>query len=363
MTAALASESRAAICIHLEDNCRRLAEDLASKLLSLTGDASHGTNPLFALRTASAQAQEAASQLATSGRLPAAASAAAPSDSAQAERLTQKAPGSVRCALLAAVARSRPEIRWHSRGALRDHFAASQSTGGGARGGSGAQGVLMEAGPLHPAPGDDALAAMAASWRAQAATDAQARAPVVTVLDGVTDPQNLGSIARAVAFLGADGLVVSSRNCAPLSPAASKASAGALEVLGASGRLLTAERTHRLLAAAREGGWRVLGADAAGDDEPETGYVADVSANGQMPAPEANCRPVMDVSSAADPLVPTLLVLGSEGGGLRFVVREQCDAFVAVTPASGGWPAGPVDSLNVSAAAAVLLHELCGGRH
>ena len=369
VTAALATESRAVVCVHLEDDNRGLAEDLAVKVLDLYGDGDRGTNPLFALRTASVRAKEAATQLALSGTLPAATSSEA--SPAHVERMARKAAGAVRCALLAAVSRARPEIRWHSRGALRDHFAASVGPGAGGRGGSGAQGVLMEAGPLQPASSDSALAALAASWRAKSDSGEQSRAPVVAVLDGVTDPQNLGSIARAVAFLQADGLVISSKNCAPLSPAASKASAGALEVLGASGRLLLADRTHRMLAAARSDGWRVLGADAAMDSDPEASGASDVevlrasgvtSAEPIAQSVSAAASSPLHASAAADPLTPTLLVLGSEGEGLRFVVREQCDEFVAICPSSAGWSAGPVDSLNVSAAAAVLLYDLCRAR-
>jgi 21S rRNA (GM2251-2'-O)-methyltransferase len=153
-------------------------------------------------------------------------------------------------------------------------------------------------------------------------------APVWLVLDEVTDPQNLGALVRSAHFLGAAGVVACRRNSAALTPAVSKASAGAVEGMAVRG----VASMPRFLRRARELGWRVVGA-ALADDAVALGTL--------------------------QPGAPTLVVLGSEGRGLRPMVREACDVLVqiggrAVEPGSG------VDSLNVSVAGAIVLHQLLG---
>lgn len=140
--------------------------------------------------------------------------------------------------------------------------------------------------------------------------------------------QNFGAVARSVMFLGAAGMLVSTRNCAPLSAAASKASAGALEAQPVHGCV----NLPRTLGAARRAGWAVLGADAAAG------------------------TPAVDCGSAAV-AGPTLLVVGSEGAGLRTNVRRVCSGFVKVRDA-GALDRAVLDSLNVSVATGVLLHAL-----
>lgn len=140
--------------------------------------------------------------------------------------------------------------------------------------------------------------------------------------------QNFGAVARSVMFLGGAGMLVSTRNCAPLSATASKASAGALEALPVHGCV----NLPRTLAAAARAGWAVLGADAA------------------TSAPAVDC-----VSTAV--AAPTLLVVGSEGAGLRTNVRRACSGFVKVRDANA-LDRAVLDSLNVSVATGVLLHAL-----
>jgi 21S rRNA (GM2251-2'-O)-methyltransferase len=210
--------------------------------------------------------------------------------------------------------------------------------------GAAHQGVVLAAGPMAwprlaalPSPPTPAVES-----EADSTTTPAPRPPVWLALDEVCDPQNLGAILRSAHFLGAAGVVLSPTNCAPPSPAVCKASAGALEwvAVAAAARPLPA-----LLKAAGEDGWDVVGAAAVG----ERGRAA----AGVREAPPGPPR-------------PTVLVLGSEGGGLRPAVAAACARFVAVE--RGGDPdrpgvAGPgaVDSLNVSAATAVLLHRLVGG--
>jgi 21S rRNA (GM2251-2'-O)-methyltransferase len=153
--------------------------------------------------------------------------------------------------------------------------------------------------------------------------------PVWLALDEVTDPQNLGSLLRSALFLGAAGVLVSEKNSAPLSPAVSRASAGAME-------LMTVHSTRNLvrtLADAAEAGWLVAG--AALEDSVTVGE--------------------MDHTS------PTILVLGSEGKGLRTSVLRECGMLVRVPRgdsaacAVSADHAGLVDSLNVGVAGGVLL--------
>ena len=145
-------------------------------------------------------------------------------------------------------------------------------------------------------------------------------------LDEIADPQNLGSLCRTARFLGAS-VIVSAKNSAPLSAAASKASAGAIE----EAPVYAVPNLPRALEDAKAQGWRILGAGVG-----------------------ENSVPV----SALDPTQPSVLVVGSEGEGLRTTVRRACDALVQVgsAPDNSG-----VDSLNVGVAGAILLHHLLGG--
>ena len=145
------------------------------------------------------------------------------------------------------------------------------------------------------------------------------------VLDGVTDPQNLGALVRSACALGAHGVVVPKDRAAGITPAAFKAAAGALE--------------HCPVA-------RVTNLSRALDHMKELGiWTVALAADGERELTEV------------DLTVPTALVLGSEGSGVRPLVRKTCD-HVARIPL-----AGKVGSLNVSAAGAVALYEAARQRH
>lgn len=163
----------------------------------------------------------------------------------------------------------------------------------------------------------------------QAEGDPSRPAPVWLALDEVQDPQNLGALLRTAHFLGAAGVLVSSRNSAPLSGTTSKASAGAMEMMAVHATSNLAKTLQR----SRENGWRVVGA-ASG-------------------AP-GSVIPAHDLSRAT---VPTVLVLGNEGNGLRKTVLACCEHVVCI---DGGDRV--VDSLNVSAAGALLLWLLLQGQ-
>ena len=137
------------------------------------------------------------------------------------------------------------------------------------------------------------------------------------MLDEIQDPQNLGAIARTAECAGATGLVIPERRSAEVTPAACKASAGAVEHLP----IAQVRNVADSLADAKAAGCWVYGAAADGVDHLGPDY-------------RGGC----------------VLVLGAEGRGLRPRVRSACDEVVALPLR------GQIDSLNVSAAAAVLIY-------
>ena len=162
-------------------------------------------------------------------------------------------------------------------------------------------------------------------------------APLWLALDEVTDPQNFGALLRSAFFLGVDGVLVSAKNSCPLTPVVSKASAGAMELM----TVHAARNLPRTLEQAREAGWSVVGAALERSVEP----------------------------AAIDATTPTILVLGSEGHGLRTNVVRACTELVRIPrgPPTTGHDAGEsahelVDSLNVSVAGGILIWTLMAGR-
>jgi 23S rRNA (guanosine2251-2'-O)-methyltransferase len=146
--------------------------------------------------------------------------------------------------------------------------------------------------------------------------------PLVAVLDGVTDPRNLGAVLRAADGAGASGVVVPKDRAVGVTPAAVKASAGASEHV----RVARETNLRRALERMKEVGVWVYAAEDA------TSVRATVYSD-------------LDLSG------PVALVLGSEGRGIRRLVREGCDGAASIPMR------GAVSSLNVSVAAAVLLFE------
>jgi 23S rRNA (guanosine2251-2'-O)-methyltransferase len=168
------------------------------------------------------------------------------------------------------------------------------------------QGIVAEVEPYAYADADDLL---------------EDPRPLIIALDQVQDPHNLGAVCRSAEAAGATGVVIPERRAVGVTPAVCKASAGAVEHLAVAQVRNLADWLEG--AKRREGLW-VYGA-AAGEGERY---------------------------SAVDLTGPVVLVMGSEGAGLRERVAATCDAKLSIPLR------GKAASLNVSAAAAVLLFEV-----
>jgi 23S rRNA (guanosine2251-2'-O)-methyltransferase len=149
--------------------------------------------------------------------------------------------------------------------------------------------------------------------------------PLIVALDQVQDPQNLGSICRTAECVGAAGVAIPERRAAEVTPAVCKASAGAVEHL----RVARVRNMADFLADARRAGCWCYGASG----EAKVAYDAPDYRDGGV-----------------------VLVLGSEGAGLRPRVAGACDELISLPLL------GEVESLGVSAAAAALLYEILQNR-
>jgi len=183
---------------------------------------------------------------------------------------------------------------------MTDRAALDRLTGGGHH-----QGVAARTRPFAYATLDGLL---------------EARASLLVALDGVTDPQNLGAIIRSAEVLGAGGLIIQRDRCAPVTPAAVRASSGACAHLP----IAQVVNLVRALAAAKDRGYWVVGLD-----------------------PEGSL-----LFQDLPPLELALLVVGSEGRGTRPLVVRACDFRVRI-PAQGR-----VASLNASVATGIGLYVL-----
>lgn len=163
------------------------------------------------------------------------------------------------------------------------------------------QGIYLEADPL-PQPAIEELPANG----------------IVLVLDQITDPHNVGAIFRSAAAFAATAIVTTARHSPETTGVLAKAASGALEHVP----LVTVQNLARALAELKQRGFQVIGLDSSGDSD-----------------------------LAALPLkAPLALVLGAEGKGLRQLTKETCDAVARLDLP------GPIQSLNVSNAAALALY-------
>jgi 23S rRNA (guanosine2251-2'-O)-methyltransferase len=176
------------------------------------------------------------------------------------------------------------------------------------------QGMCADAGPYHYAGADRLLAG---------------ESPLIVALDQIQDPQNLGSICRTAVCAGAAGVVIPERRAAEVTAAVCKASAGAVEHLPVA----RVRNLADFLADARDAGCWCYGASAGDDASTPVAY--------DMP----------DYRGSG-----VVLVLGSEGSGLRPRVASACDQLIALPLL------GRIESLGVSAAAAAILYEILQSR-
>lgn len=157
------------------------------------------------------------------------------------------------------------------------------------------------------------------------AADELGEKPLIVMLDGVTDPRNLGAVIRSAAGFGAHGVVIAERRAASMTASAWKSSAGA------AARIQVARATNltRQLKAYQEAGLMVIGLAADGDVE--------------LPALELGDGPLV-------------VVIGSEGKGLSRLVAETCDQLVSIPTAS------TLESLNAGVAAGIALYAIAQSR-
>jgi 23S rRNA (guanosine2251-2'-O)-methyltransferase len=172
------------------------------------------------------------------------------------------------------------------------------------------QGVVALAAPLQPADLVELLRAPSA---------------FLVALDGVTDPGNLGAVLRTAEACGATGVILPRHRSAHITPTVAKAAAGAIEYLPIA---LVAGIPAALERAAREKVWSV-GLDGGSE------------------------QTIDDLAVATEPIV---VVLGAEGRGLSRLTRDRCDLVVSIPMR------GKIASFNVSAAAAIVLHEVAHRR-
>lgn len=179
------------------------------------------------------------------------------------------------------------------------------------------------------APNHQGLIAVASAYSYKTVDDMLAlakergEAPLLVILDGVTDPHNLGAIIRSAECAGAHGVIIPERRAVGLTPAAVKASAGAVEYLPVAKEVNLTRTIERLK---KEGVW-IYGAAMNGEDYRKVNFSG-----------------------------PAAIVIGSEGEGMSRLVSESCDKIVSLPMK------GHIDSLNASVAAGILLYAVAGSR-
>ena len=179
------------------------------------------------------------------------------------------------------------------------------------------------------APNHQGLIAVASAYAYSTEEDmfamakARGEQPFLVILDGVTDPHNLGAIIRSAECVGAHGVILPERRSVGLTPAAVKASAGAVEHIPVAREVNLTRLIERLK---KEGVW-IYGAAMEGEDYRK-----------------------VDFSGAA------ALVVGSEGEGISRLVAQSCDRLVSLPMR------GKIGSLNASVAAGVLLYAVMASR-
>jgi 23S rRNA (guanosine2251-2'-O)-methyltransferase len=155
---------------------------------------------------------------------------------------------------------------------------------------------------------------------AEAILDSMGAPPLVALLDGIEDPHNLGAILRTCECAGVDGVFIPEHRAASLNETVAKTSAGAVEYV----RVARVTNLVPLIDELKDRGLWVVGVEGGTEN----------------------------IYSDFDLKVPLAVVLGSEGKGIRRLVREKCDAIVSIPMR------GKINSLNVSVAAGIVLFEV-----
>lgn len=145
-------------------------------------------------------------------------------------------------------------------------------------------------------------------------------APLLVALDQITDPHNFGAIIRSASALGANGIITLKEKACPVTPVVVRTSTGATE------RIVIARVSNlsRALADLTKRGMQIVGLAGEG---------------------------TVDIADLPYPPEGRVLVIGSEGHGLRRLVREHCDLLARITLT------GPIESLNASVATGIALHQ------
>jgi 23S rRNA (guanosine2251-2'-O)-methyltransferase len=159
-----------------------------------------------------------------------------------------------------------------------------------------------------------------AYFEAEAILDSMGDPPLVVLLDGVEDPHNLGAILRACECAGVDGVFIPEHRAAGLNETVAKTSAGAVEYV----RVARVTNLVPLIGELKDRGLWVVGVEGGTEN----------------------------IYSDFDLKVPLAVVMGSEGKGVRRLVKEKCDAIVSIPMR------GKINSLNVSVAAGIVLFEI-----
>jgi 23S rRNA (guanosine2251-2'-O)-methyltransferase len=170
------------------------------------------------------------------------------------------------------------------------------------------QGVILETEPVKKLDITEALA-----------FETDLKKTVWAALDGITDPMNLGAIIRSAACFGVSAIIIPERRSVGVTPTVQKAASGALEKVN----IVECVNLNQTILALKEKGFWVYGADMNGKRLDKTDFA-----------------------------LPALVIIGSEGSGMHLKTREHCDEVVSIAQKGG------VESLNASAAAAVLFYEI-----
>ena len=179
------------------------------------------------------------------------------------------------------------------------------------------------------APNHQGIAAFVSMYRYAQVDDILALAaergvdPFIIVLDGITDPHNLGAIVRSADCMGAHGVIIPERRAVGLTPAAMKAAAGALEWV----RVARVTNITRTLQQLKENNIWAYATDMDGENLYRVNFKGGVA-----------------------------LVIGAEGEGVSRLVKETCDVTVSIPMK------GHIDSLNASVAAGILMAEVARQR-